>query len=94
MTVRPLPELLAEAWKLRDELDAAAVRAAHAKIETHPEGVRKALEEATAALYFGEKHKWEGKFRAIIRSLDPDLLRILEERGEQAAFDVVRGEDT
>ena len=92
MSDRPLPELLVEAWKLRDELDAAAVRAAHAKIETHPEGVRTALREATCALYLGDMDRNALAYR-VIRALDPDLLRILEERGGQAAYDVVRGEE-
>ena len=92
MSVRPLPELLAEAWRLRDELDAAAIRAAHAKIEALPEGVQTALREATSALYLGDMDRNALAYR-VIRALDPDLYRILEERGAQAAYDVVRGEE-
>lgn len=91
MTARPLPDILADAWRLRDELDAAAVRAAHAKIETLPEGVRTALQEATSALHLGDMDR-NALAHRVIRALDPDLHRILEERGEEAAFRVVRGE--
>lgn len=94
MSERPLADILADAWKLRDELDAAAIRAAHAKIGTLPDGVQEALREATAALYFGQKHKWEGRFGAIIRALDPDLFRVLDERGAKAVYDVAHGEET
>ncbi len=93
MSERPLADILADAWRLRDELDAAAVRAAHAKIEALPEGVREALEQATRALYLKDLSR-EALAWQVIRALDPDLHRILEERGEQAAYDVVRGEET
>lgn len=92
MSERPLADILADAWRLRDELDAAAIRAASAKIETLPDGVQDALREATAALYFGPG-TFEARLEKIIRALDPDLYRVLDERGAKAAYDVARGEE-
>lgn len=92
MSGRPLADLLADAWRLRDELDAAAVRAAHVKIETSPDGVQEALREATRALYLGDLNR-DTLAHLVIRALDPDLYRILDERGASVAYAVARGEE-
>ncbi len=93
MARQPLSRLIKEAWKLRDELDKAAKTASGAKVRRASAGVRKALEEATSAIYFKESHKYEAKFHAIIRALDPDVYRVLTERGPADAWHVAHGEE-
>jgi hypothetical protein len=54
--------------------------------------VQRALEEATAAAYLKDMSLEALAYR-VIRALSPEVLRVLEERGPQAAYDVVHGED-
>jgi hypothetical protein len=94
MSERTASDIAADLWKLRDEADALAHRTVSAVVDEMPDGVRTALQEATAALYFRESHKWEGKFWAIIRALSPEVERVLEERGAEAAYAVAHREDS
>ena len=45
------------------------------------------------AIDFHESHKWEGKFRSIIRVLSPELDRVIDERDVKAAYYVANGAD-
>lgn len=94
MSERTASDIAADLWRLRDEADTLAHHVAGQAVAALPDGVREALQEATAGLYFGEEHKHPAKPRAIIRALSPDLYRVLDERGERAAYDVARGEPT
>ena len=90
---RTASDIAADLWRLRDEADRLAHRTVSAVVEEQPDNVQEALRIATAALYFHESHKWEGKFRSIIRALSPELDRVIDERDVKAAYYVAHGED-
>lgn len=88
---RPLAVVLREAWKIRDELDRAAIKASGRKVRSGDERIRRAAETVTAMLYFKQTHKWEGMLGAVLDALDPDLYRIYEERSAKDAYDAAHG---
>lgn len=95
---KPAPErsasdIAADLWRLRDEADRLAHRTVAKVVEEQPDGVRTALEEATAALYLKDMNL-EALAHRVIRALSPEVYRVLEERDELAAYKVVRGEDS
>lgn len=85
--------LAADLWRLRDEADALAHQTVAKVVEAQPENVRNALRELTAMLYFKERHKWEGMIQRTIGVLSPEVAKVLDERGEAAAYKVTHGED-
>jgi hypothetical protein len=44
-------------------------------------------------LYHKQTHKWEGMIQRTIALLSPDVGRVLDERGEAAAYHVAHGEN-
>ena len=90
---RTASDIAADLWRLRDEADRLAHRTVAAVVEEQPDNVQQALQTALAALHFRETHKWEGKFRSIIRALSPELDRVISERDVEAAYSVAHGED-
>lgn len=89
---RPIEDILADAWRLRDELDAAAVDLSGQRLQDGPEGVLTAVQEATRALYLGDIDRNQ-LAHLVIRALDEDIYRILEERGAEAAYDAAHGRE-
>jgi transcriptional regulator with XRE-family HTH domain len=85
-------DIAADLWRLRDEADALAHATVAKVVEAQPEAVQRALEEATRAAYLKDMSLEALAYR-VIRALSPEVLRVLEERGPQAAYDVVHGED-
>jgi hypothetical protein len=91
-TKRSLPTLIREAWKLSDQLEAAANAASGRSARSKPKAIRRAIEHVLDALYFHETHKWEGKLTQILQALDPELARVATERGFSAAWDAFNHE--
>lgn len=89
---RTASDIAADLWRLRDEADALAHATVAKVVEAQPEAVQRALEEATRAAYLKDMSLEALAYR-VIRALSPEVLRVLEERGPQAAYDVVHGED-
>jgi hypothetical protein len=44
-------------------------------------------------LYHKQTHKWEGMIQRTIAALSPEVAKVLDERGEHAAYKVAHGED-
>jgi vacuolar-type H+-ATPase subunit E/Vma4 len=86
---RSASDIAADLWRLRDEADALAHRMAAKAVKEQPEGVRAALQEATAALYLKDM-SLEALAHRVLRALSPELERVLTERGPEAAFHVAR----
>ena len=92
---RPIEDILRDAWRLRDEFDAAAVDLSGQALQAGPENVLRAVETVTAMLYFKERHKWEAMLGGVLDALAPDVFRIYQERGAEAAYEAAHGrEDT
>lgn len=89
---RTAADIAADLWRLRDEADALALRTAGAAVREMPKGAQEALREATRAIYLGDIDR-NALARLVIRALSPTLLRVLEERGDGAAFEVARSGD-
>jgi hypothetical protein len=87
---RPIEAIIADAWKIRDELDEAAKQATGHAAQTGDERIRRALETVTEMLYFKQTHKWEGLLGSLLHRLDPNVYQLFEERGASAAYDAVR----
>lgn len=85
-------KLIARARELADELHRAADKLAAGEVASQPERVTRALREAVAALYFGERHKHEQALRRVVASLSPELAGLLDERGAKAAHDLLHAE--
>lgn len=85
--------LAADLWRLRDEADTLAHWTVAKVVEAKPENVQDALRELTAMLYFKERHKWEGMIQRTIAVLSPEVAKVLNERGEAAAYNATHSED-
>jgi hypothetical protein len=90
---RSASDIAADLFRLRDEADALAHRTVAKVVEAQPENVQEALREATQALYLKDM-SLEALAHRVLRALSPELERVLEERGERAAYDIVHGEDS
>lgn len=86
-------DIAADLWRLRDEADALAHRTVAKVVEAQPENVQDALRELAEMLYFKQDHKWEGMIQRTIGMLSPEVAKVLDERGESAAYKVTHGED-
>jgi hypothetical protein len=90
---RTASDIAADLWRLRDEADALAHATVAKVVEAQPESVQEALRELTEMLYHKQTHKWEGMIQRTIAALSPEVAKVLDERGEHAAYKVAHGED-
>lgn len=91
--VRTPSDIAADLWRLRDDADRLAHRTVVKVVEAQPKNVQEALQELTGMLYHKQTHKWEGMIQRTIAALSPEVAKVLDERGEHAAYKVAHGED-